>query len=89
MFSNFGLKLKVFFLMAVVISALSVLEFFLFKSFINKIDIQQGPKNSVRFVQEKAKTKMYSLIGNSFEIVRELKLNRASRNAPLKVGGIN
>lgn len=89
MFSNLGLKLKVFFLMAVVVSALSIMNFVLFRSFIDKIDIQQGPQNSVRYVKERVKTKTYSLIGNSFEIARELKLSKSSRNAPLKVGEIN
>ncbi len=89
MFSNLGLKLKVFFLMAVVISALSILDFVLFRSFIDKIDIQQGPQNSVRYVKEKVKTKMYSLIGNSFEIARELTLSKASKNAPLKISEIS
>ena len=89
MFSNFGLKLKVFFLMAVVISAMSILDFTLFKTFIDRIDIQQGPQNSVRFVKERAKTKMYSLIENSFKVARELKLSKASKNAPLKIGEIS
>jgi len=88
MFSNFGLKLKVFFLMAVVIVALSLADFGLFKTFINKIDIQQGPHNSVRYVKERVKTKMYSLIERSFDIARELQLSRASKNAPLKIGEI-
>jgi len=88
MFSNLGLKLKVFFLMAVVISALSIVDFSLFKTFIDKIDIQQGPQNSVRYVKERIKTRMYSLIENSFRVARELKLNKASKNAPLKIGEI-
>lgn len=88
MFSNFGLKLKVFFLMAVVISALSIADFAVFKTFVDKIDIQQGPQNSVRYVKERVKTKMYSLIEKSFEIARELQLSKASKNAPLKIGEI-
>jgi len=88
MFSNFGLKLKVFFLMAVVIAALSIADFGLFKTFIDKIDLQQGPQNSVRYVKERVKTKMYSLIERSFEISRELQLSKASKNAPLKIGEI-
>lgn len=88
MFSNFGLKLKVFFLMAVVISALSISNFGVFKTFVDKFDIQQGPQNSVRYVKERVKTKMYSLIEKSFEIARELQLSKASKNAPLKIGEI-
>ncbi len=85
MFSNLGLKLKVFFLMAVVISALSAVNFTLFRSFITKIDIQQGPKNSVRLVEEKVKNTTYSLIANSFNIARQLKFEKASKNAPVRI----
>jgi hypothetical protein len=74
--------------MAVVISALSIADFSLFKTFIDKIDLQQGPKNSVRYVKESVKTKMYSLIQRSFGIARELQLSKASRNAPLKISEI-
>ena len=79
MFSNLGLKLKVFFLMAVVISALSMANFILFRSFIAKIDIQQGPKNSVMLVQEKIKNTTYSLIANSFNVAKQLKFEKASK----------
>nr|HQI04173.1 hypothetical protein [bacterium] len=88
MFSNLGLKLKVFFLMAVVISALSAVNFTLFRSFIAKIDIQQGPKNSVKLVEEKVKNTTYSLIANSFNVARQLKFEKASRNAPVRIAEI-
>jgi len=88
MFSNLGLKLRVFFLMAVVISALSAVNFFLFKSFLDKIDIQQGPKNSVKLIQEKVKNTTYNLIANSFNIAKQLKFEKASKNSPLRVGEI-
>jgi len=88
MFANLGLKLKVFFLMAVVIAALSGVNFALFRSFIDKIDIQQGPQNTVKLVEEKVKNTTYSLINNSFSIARQLKFERASRNAPVRVADI-
>lgn len=89
MFANLGLKLKVFFLMAVVIGALSAVNFILFRSFIDKIDIQQGPQNNVRFVEEKVKNTMYSLISNSFHIAKQFKFQRASKNAPVRVAEIS
>lgn len=88
MFSNLGLKLKVFFLMAVVISALSVVNFTLFKSFLAKIDIRQGPRNSSSLAEEKVKNTTYSLISNSFSIARQLKFSKASKKAPLTINNI-
>jgi hypothetical protein len=88
MFSNLGLKLKVFFFMAVILAALSFLNFILFKTFVTKVDLQQGPENSARLVQEVVKNTMHSLINNSFQVGRDLNFTRASRNAPLRVDKI-
>ena len=74
--TNLGLKLKVFFLMAVVITALSAANFLLFKDFIVKIDVQDGAKNIAKLVESELKSKNYSLIGNSFEIARQLKIEK-------------
>ena len=74
--ANLGLKLKVFFLMTVVIIALSAANFLLFKDFIAKIDVQEGAKNSAELVEEKLKNINYALIGNSFEIAKNLKIEK-------------
>ena len=74
--TNLGLKLKVFFLMAVVITALSAANFLLFKDFLVKIDTQDGAKNIAKLVESELKSKNYSLIGNSFEIARQLKVEK-------------
>ena len=74
--TNLGLKLKVFFLMAVVITALSAANFLLFKDFIVKIDVQDGAKNIAKLVESELKSKNYSLIGNSFEIAIQLKIEK-------------
>ncbi|MBR4531757.1 hypothetical protein IKO70_05045 [bacterium] len=74
--TNLGLKLKVFFLMAVVITALSAANFLLFKDFLVKIDVQDGAKNIAKLVESELKSKNYSLIGNSFEIARQLKIEK-------------
>lgn len=88
MFSNFGLKLKVFFLMAVVIAGLSFVNFYLFKSFITKIDLRQGPKNSSKLAEETVKNATYSLIANSFSIARQVNFSKPSKNAPVKISDI-
>ena len=74
--TNLGLKLKVFFLMAVVITALSAANFLLFRDFLGKIDVQDGAKNIAKLVESELKSKNYSLIGNSFEIARQLKIEK-------------
>ena len=74
--TNLGLKLKVFFLMAVVITALSAANFLLFRDFIVKIDVQDGAKNIARLVESELKSRNYSLISNSFEITRQLKIEK-------------
>lgn len=89
MFSNLGLKLKVFFLMAVVVAALSFINFSLFKSFLAKIDVRQGPKNSSALAEEKVKNTTYTLISNSFNIAKQLKFSKASKNAPVKINDIS
>ncbi|HNW81814.1 MAG TPA: MXAN_5187 C-terminal domain-containing protein [bacterium] len=89
MFSNLGFKLKVFFLMAVVVAALSFFDFSLFKSFLAKIDIRQGSKNSSVLAEEKVKNTTYSLIANSFNIAKQLKFSKASKNSPVKINDIS
>jgi len=74
--TNLGLKLKVFFLMAVVITGLSVANFLLFKDFIVKIDVQDGAKNAARLVENELKNINYSLIGNSFAIASQMKIEK-------------
>ena len=74
--TNLGLKLKVFFLMAVVITALSAANFFLFKDFLLKIDVQDGAKNIAKLVESELKSKNYSLIGSSFEIAAQMKVEK-------------
>lgn len=74
--TNLGLKLKVFFLMAVVITALSAANFILFKDFIVKIDVQEGAKEIAKLAESELKSRNYSLIGNSFEIARQLKIEK-------------
>ncbi|MBP5406500.1 hypothetical protein J6Z19_05050 [bacterium] len=72
--TNLGLKLKVFFLMAVVITALSAANFIVFKGFIEKIDIQDGARNAAELVGDRLKNMNYNLIANSFEIVKQQKI---------------
>ena len=74
--TNLGLKFKVFFLMAVVLTALSAANFLLFKDFIVKIDVQDGAKNIAKLAESELKSKNYSLIGNSFEIARQIKIEK-------------
>lgn len=88
MFSNLGLKLKVFFLMAVVIAGLSFVNFYLFRSFLSKVDQRQGPKNSSRLAEEIVKNTTYSLIANSFSIVKQVNFSKPSKNAPVKISEI-
>ncbi len=88
MFSNLGLKLKVFFFMAVILATLSAVNFMLFRTFISRIDMQQGPKNTAKLVTEVVRNTMFSLIDNSFQIAKDLNFTRASRNAPLKLDEI-
>jgi hypothetical protein len=88
MFTNIGLKLKVFFFMAVILATLSGVNFMLFKTFIGKIDLQQGPKNSANLVTEVVRNTMFSLIDNSFQIAKDLNFTKASKNAPLRLDEI-
>ena len=74
--TNLGLKLKVFFLMAVVITALSAANFLLFRDFIVKIDVQDGAKNIARMLESELRTKNYSLIGISFDIAKHVKIEK-------------
>ena len=74
--TNLGLKLKVFFLMAVVIMALSAANFLLFKDFLLKIDAHSGAKNIADLAESELKSKNYSLISNSFEIAGRLKFEK-------------
>ena len=74
--TNLGLKLKVFFLMAVVITALSAANFLLFRDFLVKIDVQDGAKNIAKSVETELKNRNYSLISNSFEMAKELKIEK-------------
>ena len=76
--TNLGLKLKVFFLMAVVITALSVANFIVFKGIIEKIDIQDGARNAAELVGEKLKNINYNLISNSFGIVKQQKIEKGN-----------
>lgn len=74
--TNLGLKLKVFFLMAVVLTALSAANFLLFKDFLVKIDVQDGAKKIAELAESELKSKNYSLISNSFEIANQLKVEK-------------
>ena len=56
--TNLGLKLKVFFLMAVVITALSAANFILFKDFIVKIDVQEGAKEIAKWLSPSLKAEI-------------------------------
>ena len=62
--------------MAVVITALSAANFLLFKDFIVKIDVQDGAKNIAKLVESELKSKNYSLIANSFQITKQLKIEK-------------
>ncbi|HSW61075.1 MAG TPA: MXAN_5187 C-terminal domain-containing protein, partial [bacterium] len=44
--------------------------------------------NSVKLVEEKVKNTTYSLIANSFNIARQLKFEKASKNAPVRIAEI-
>ncbi|HRZ78716.1 MAG TPA: hypothetical protein P5044_01800, partial [bacterium] len=88
MFSNLGLKLKVFFLMAVVIAGLSFVNFYLFRSFLAKVDQRQGPRNSSKLAEETVKNTTYSLVANSFSIARQISFSKPSKNAPVKISDI-
>ena len=74
--ANLGLKLKVFFFMAVVITALSAANFIVFRGFIERIDIQDGAKNAAELVGDKLKNINYNLISNSFEITKQQKIEK-------------
>ena len=74
--ANLGLKLKVFFFIAVVIAALSAANFLLFRDFIVKIDVQDGAKNAAELVESKIQNINYSLIANSFEIAKQQKIEK-------------
>ena len=74
--ANLGLKLKVFFLMAVVITALSAANFLLFRDFIVKIDVQDGAKNAGELLGDKLKNINYNLISNSFDIAKQQKIEK-------------
>lgn len=74
--TNLGLKLKVFFLMAVVIVVFSAANFLLFKDFMVKLDVQNGAKNIASLTESELKSKNYSLIANSFEVASRLKVEK-------------
>lgn len=89
MFTNLVLKLKIFFLIAVVICALASLHFLLFKDLLNKIDVQQGEKNAARLIEAQLKNADYSLIENSFSVARHLKFEKAaSKSAPAVISPV-
>ena len=62
--------------MAVVITALSAANFLLFRDFIVKIDVQDGAKNIAKLVESELKSKNYSLIANSFETAKQIKIEK-------------
>jgi len=62
--------------MAVVITALSAANFLLFRDFIVKIDVQDGAKNIAKLVESELRSRNYSLIGNSFETAKQLKIEK-------------
>lgn len=74
--ANLGLKLKVFFFIAVVITALSAANFLLFRDFITKIDVQDGAKRAAELVESKIQNISYNLIGNSFGIAKQQKIEK-------------
>ena len=74
--ANLGLKLKVFFFIAVVITALSAANFLLFRDFITKIDVQDGAKRAAELVESKIQNINYNLIGNSFGIAKQQKIEK-------------
>lgn len=89
MFTNLVLKLKIFFLVAVVICALASLHFVLFKDLLSKIDVQQGEKNAARLIEAQLKNADYSLIENSFSVARHLKFEKAaSKNSPAVISPV-
>ena len=62
--------------MAVVITALSAANFIVFRGFIEKIDIQDGARNTAELVGDKLKNINYNLISNSFGIVKQHKIEK-------------
>lgn len=74
--ANLGLKLKVFFFIVVVITALSAANFLLFRDFIVKIDVQSGAKNAAELVESKIQNISYNLISNSFGISKQQKIEK-------------
>jgi len=89
MFTNLVLKLKIFFLIAVVICALASLHFLLFRDLLNKVDVQQGEKNAARLIEAQLKNANYSLIENSFSVARHLKFEKAaSKGAPAVISPV-
>ena len=62
--------------MAVVITALSAANFIVFRGFIEKIDIQDGANNAAELLGDKLKNINYNLISKSFEISKQLKIEK-------------
>lgn len=75
MFENIGLKLKVFFFIAITFAFLSFMYFTLFEKLMKDINIQQGADNSFKLLEEKIKNKQYSLMAQSFKIASDIKIS--------------
>lgn len=83
MFSNIGLKLKVFFFILTVFSLLSVMDFYLFDNVLNNIQLQQGPENTYKYLQTTIVNEQFSLISQAFKNSRTIKLTReATKKGP-------
>lgn len=85
MFHNIGLKLKVFFFIAIVFALLSYLNFVVFDQVVEKINIQNGALNSFKYMEEKIKNHQFKLIADAHNIADNVKVVVKGRKRKRKV----
>ncbi len=83
MFTNIGLKLKVFSFILTVFSLLTVLDFYLFDNVLQRIQLQQGPQNTYNYLVATTTNERFKLIADAFKNARTVELKQeATKKKP-------
>ncbi len=75
MLGNIWLKIKVFFLITIILATLSALFFVLVDKLANNINLQQSADNSFRYLEQAVKNLQYTQITNAFSIAAKVTIS--------------
>lgn len=91
MFGNIWLKIKVFFLITIILAVLSALFFVLVDKLADNINLQQAADNSFRYLEQRVKTLQYERITAAFDIAAKVNIafDKKSRQVTFDTRGID